>query len=383
MRARLGHRLNPIDVLVFAAVFATGFLVPSFGPGFVIADVFILAIISVWVATIPRGEPRGVVPRVLPPLILIFIGSLFGTMEVGVKSWIVSDLIKDVGSFASFLAMVTILRFGDDTTMRAVGWGAGLSTIMVTVFLLLEAGTRAQGFFPNPNVAAHFLVTNLVVMTMAPLSRRFRYIVIGIGVAGLLAAGSFGSVIMAVGAFGYLLVTMSSVKRRQMIKKFGAAASVILALVLLSGSMQAATQGADLGFNERHFERSSEGRLARWTQAFQVAVEHPLGVGPGSNAGLGLLPGDQEAHNEFLAYLTERSLIGLIGLILLYLAIWRLGPRGGVTRALVIGFALQSLVRETLHYRHLWLLLAFALVLDETADEQQVGASATVALRHV
>jgi hypothetical protein len=95
------------------------------------------------------------------------------------------------------------------------------------------------------------------------------------------------------------------------------------------------------------------------------------------------LPGDQEAHNEFLAYLTERSLIGLIGLILLYLAIWRLGPRGGVTRALVIGFALQSLVRETLHYRHLWLLLAFALVLDETADEQQVGASATVALRHV
>jgi len=353
------------NVLVFGAVFGTGFLAPMVGPGLVPADLFILAMIVIWIPSISRGEPRGVLQRLVIPLALIFAGSLLGTMAVGIKPWIVTDLVKDIGSFASFLAIITFLRAGGPSVMKAAGWASALATLLVCGVLLLDVGTRAQATFANPNIAAHFLVTNLVVITRAPVPSWLRYSTLGLGIVGLVVTGSFGALLMSIGAFGYLVLSLPGRQKRLLVKRSAMVAVVLLVLAMVGSEGGLLAPEAGTGFNERHLERSSEGRLGKWTAAIDVALDNPLGVGPGSNRGLALLPGEQEAHNEYLAYVSERSLIGFIGFILLYLALWRIGPRGGLTRALVIGFALQSLVRETFHYRHLWIMLGVAFVLDE------------------
>ena len=358
-------RLTVSNLLVFGAVFGAGFLAPVVGPGFVPADLFILAMIAIWIPSLPRGEPHGVLQRLVIPIALIFAGSLLGTMTVGIRPWIVTDLVKDVGSFATFLAIITILRVGGPSVMKAAGWAAGLATVLVCGALIFDVGTRAQATFANPNIAAHFLVTNLVVITRAPVPSWLRYTTLGLGIVGLAVTGSFGALLMSIGAFGYLLMSLPAGQKRLFVKRLAILAVVLLGVAMVGFVGGELAQEADTGFNERHLERSSEGRLGKWAAAIDVALDNPLGIGPGSNRGLGLLPGKQEAHNEYVAYVTERSLIGFIGLILLYLALWRIGPRGGLTRALVIGFALQSLVRETFHYRHLWIILGVAVVLDE------------------
>jgi len=366
-RPRRLPRLTLETVVTFGVFFGIGFLAPSFGPGIVPVDALILVMIALWIPSIGDGEPRGVLRPLLIPLALILAGSLLGSMAVGIKPWIVTDLGKDVASFASFFAVIVVLRAGGPSAVRAAGWACALATIVVCLALTIDVGSRAQATFANPNIAAHYLVTSLVVLTRAPISRLLRYGAIGLGVIGLAGTGSFGALLMSIGAFGYLIVSLPQARRRLLIKRSAFVGVLVIGVAMIISGGGVLTPEAETGFNERHFERSSEGRLGKWTAALDVAIENPLGIGPGSNRGLGLLPGDQEAHNEYLAYLSERSLVGLVGLILLYMAAWRIGPRGGLTRALVIGFALQSLVRETFHYRHLWLILGLAVVLDTSA----------------
>lgn len=349
-------------MLVSAAVFSAGFLVPTVAGDFVIADLFILGLVMVSLPSLARGEPRGLLPSLALPLLLILLGSMMGVLAMGVESWMVKDLVKDVGAFGSLLAGVALLRRAGPRGLRAVAGAAAVGTMVVVLLLLSETGLRAAGMFPNPNVAGHFLGANLIVLSRAPISRWLRLTASGLALAGLIVTGSFGALIMVIGAFAYLGVGSSGSSRRSRLR--------ILVPILLVGALgmvmvNLPSSTSETGFNSKHLERSSTGRLGKWTATVEVVRDHPLGTGPGSNRGLGLLPDQQEAHNEYLAYLSERGVVGLAGLIALYGALWWYGRAGGLTRALTIGFALQSAVRETLHYRHLWLLLALAIVLDE------------------
>jgi hypothetical protein len=361
-------------------------LTPSFAGGFVIADFFIFAMIGLWIPLIATGYPQGVLPAVVPPLALIFGGSFIGAANYGLRSWMVIDLVKDVGAFASFLAMIVILRAGGESARKAVSWASAVAAIGISLLLITETGVRARAGFANPNLAGHYLATNLIVLTRATVPRWLRVLSMSVGLVGLIAAGSFGALIMSVAAGSYLISTTNPGRRRAFLRSalsHKAFLRVALPIVVVGVSFLAllVTTGesskSSTGFNISHLERSAGGRFRRWTAALEVARTYPLGIGPGSNKALGLLPTQQEAHNEYLAYLTERGAIGMLGLILLYLTIWKLGHRGGLTRALMLGIALQSAVRETLHYRHLWLLLAFAVVLDEiqrpVADENEMA----------
>lgn len=354
-------RLAPAVVLPVAAVIGAAFHGPSIGAGFTLADLAVAAMVLVWLPTTRQGRPHGVLAPVVVPLALILLGSLLGALAVGIEAWIVRDLAKDLGAFASFLAMIAVLREGGPRALHAVGWVAAASAVAVAALVLLDPSLRGQAGFPNPNVAAHFLGANLIVLARSPVPRWLRVLGVAASTAGLIAAGSFGALLMIVGAFAYLGFSSSFAKRRPVLR-------VVVPLVLILGfgvvmtNLPEDTQGT--GFNTSHLERSSTGRFVRWEATVEVAVANPTGLGPGSNRGLGLLPHGQEAHNEYLAYLTERGVIGLVGLVALFAAIWRLSGTGSLTRALIIAYALQGLVRETTHYRHLWLLLAFAVVLD-------------------
>jgi hypothetical protein len=189
--------------------------------------------IVLWIPSIGDGEPRGVLRPLIIPLALILAGSLLGSMAVGIKPWIITDLAKDVASFASFFAVITVMRAGGPSTLKAAGWACAFATVAVCAALVFDVGSRAQATFANPNIAAHYLVTNLVVMTRVPIPRLVRYFTIGFGVIGLAVTGSFGALLMSIGAFGYLAVSLPAARRRVLIKRSAIAAVVILGLVMV------------------------------------------------------------------------------------------------------------------------------------------------------
>jgi hypothetical protein len=372
-----------VDVALWLPVLAVcmvGILRPPLGAGFTLADPIIFAMIAVWLPSLTRGEPRGVLERLALPLLLILLGSVLGAMAVGFVPWVVLDLVKDVGAFASLLAAVTLLRRGGPRATRAVSLVAAVGTIVISMWLLQDPSLRAQASFPNPNVAGHFLGANLLVLVRSPLPRWVRITGVVLCVAALIDVGSFGSLMMVTGGLAYLGGSSDAFKASSTLRW-------ILPVVFVAGFVLIMTNlpetTDDTGFNAKHFDRATSGRLEMWARTLDVAAANPAGLGPGSNRGLGLLPGQQEAHSEYLAYLTERGVIGFAGLLLLYGALWRLGPPGGLTRALVIAYALQSVVRETLHYRHLWLLLALAIVLDQARAREERHPGSPVPLTSV
>jgi hypothetical protein len=104
-----------------------------------------------------------------------------------------------------------------------------------------------------------------------------------------------------------------------------------------------------------------------WEEAIERLPETPWGAGPGSVRGLVLNSQGPDISNEALQYVVERGVIGLAGLLLLWYALLTMTPAGTAARAIVLAYIFGEIFRETLHYRHLWVFLAIALV----AAEQQ------------
>ena len=71
-----------------------------------------------------------------------------------------------------------------------------------------------------------------------------------------------------------------------------------------------------------------------------------------------------EIHNDALGYLVERGVLGLIGYIGFWVVVWKASRPGGLARMLIIGSLVQGMFRETFHYRHMWLIIALAFVMD-------------------
>jgi hypothetical protein len=107
-----------------------------------------------------------------------------------------------------------------------------------------------------------------------------------------------------------------------------------------------------------------------------------LGIGPASIKPVlatQLYPYSNEAHDDFLAALIERGVIGLLGLLLLVgLVAARAGPilRGAVPAryaavvpapaglvAALLALAVNSFYEEILHFRFLWALFGIVAIL--------------------
>ena len=111
-----------------------------------------------------------------------------------------------------------------------------------------------------------------------------------------------------------------------------------------------------------------------------------LGLGPASTKAIlaaGLYPYANEAHDDFLAALSERGVLGLLALVLLGGSVaaraspvirWQLSapmatavprPAGIVAGLLALG--VNSFYEEVLHFRPLWMLLGISAVLGRDA----------------
>ena len=253
-----------------------------------------------------------------------------------------------------------------------------------------RALNRASATTDNPNLAASYFLISLFVLAAAPRpkSRLLRLLaalwlilaIYGTGsVAGLVGLVTGGAVMV-----GSFLVRRAGSTVRQAQVVIGLllviVAAAVLGVVNLVATRSVLNEVATISAQQKQggifqnslgrSNRSLHGRLTLWAQGLDKSAggarRELLGVGAGEAK---YTVDYKSLHNDILAYLVERGIIGLFGLLLLIWFVFRqsvrlLGPRGP-TRLHPLGAAVFanfafSMTHQTLHFRHVWLL--FALV---------------------
>jgi O-antigen ligase len=240
--------------------------------------------------------------------------------------------------------------------------------------LMLPKG-RLLGLFKDANVFGAFMVP-AVVLGVARLSSERRgalrwTAVVLVGIVAVLLSYSRGSWInLGTGLVTYAGLRLVSGRVRPTL---GTVLGACVAVAVVAGllmvmidhphvrsmlELRATTQGYD------------DDRFGNQADAVALAWEHPLGLGPGATEGHLAI----SAHSLYVRALVENGALGLWATVALLLVsqvrvVWTVLAGGGdpetqrllaVVAGALAGMVVESAVIDTIHWRHLWLVLALA-----------------------
>jgi len=234
-----------------------------------------------------------------------------------------------------------------------------------------ETGSRVKGLFADANVFAPFLIPIALILLeeiiqprLIRLRRSLKIVLLLVLLLGVTLAFSRAAYLNV--AIGVLVMLAVLTLRRGGAGKAGA----LLAIVLSAGGIVAATLvfTGSTGFLEERTQLQSYDteRFSAQRTGIELAEKHPLGIGPGQFE----LISPVATHSTYIRTLAEQGLLGFISFfavaaITLLLAI-RNALRGwhtyGIGSAALLaawcGILTNSLVIDSLHWRHLWVLAA-------------------------
>ncbi len=232
-------------------------------------------------------------------------------------------------------------------------------------------GYRARAFFEDPNVFGPFLVPAAVILLEERLRPRLfsRHptltsvclIVLGAGILFSYSRGAWLNLAVALG----VLAVLGARGRGGAARSMRLAAAGILAAAAAVALVQA-TGSADFLDERAHYQAYDIERFSAQRTGVELALEHPLGVGPGQFDVL--VP--VSAHSLYVRVLAEQGILGLAVLLALAGGTLVLAARNALRRvdlhgisslallAAWCGALVNSLVVDSLHWRHLWLLAA-------------------------
>jgi O-antigen ligase len=239
--------------------------------------------------------------------------------------------------------------------------------------LMLPKG-RLMGLFKDANVFGAFMVP-AVVLGMARLGGGGRAAlgwaaVVLVGLAAVLLSYSRGAWInLATGLVAYAGLRVLAGRVRPTL---GTVLGACVAVVAIAGmfvvvidqpvvrdmlELRASAQGYD------------DDRFGNQADAIALAWQHPLGLGPGATEGHLSI----SAHSLYVRAFVENGGLGLWATVCLLIAslgraTWAALASGeaesqrmlAVVAAALAGVVVESAVIDTIHWRHLWLLLALA-----------------------
>lgn len=242
-----------------------------------------------------------------------------------------------------------------------------LPSFPLRLALIADGSSRASALFKDPNVFGPFLIpVALIVLEelVSPRILRFRMLT-GLSILSALSVGmlfSFSRAAWASMLVGTAIVFAVLLLRRRssgrLLPIMGGLAvvgMVVLSVVVLSGSADFIGQRAQLqGYDTERFGAQRAG--------IQLAGEYPLGVGPGQFQ----FHHPVETHSTYVRVLAEQGPLGLalwltlcVGTLGIAIANAIAGRRSaGIGSAALlgawVGLMLNSVVVDTLHWRHLW-----------------------------
>ncbi|MGZ5917049.1 MAG: O-antigen ligase family protein [Methyloceanibacter sp.] len=242
--------------------------------------------------------------------------------------------------------------------------------------LFTEFG-RARGTFKDPNVLGAFLVPALLyafnVVLTARLARASLWALLMplllFGTLLTFSRGAWLNLAVALALYAYLTIITAATNRQRL--KLGV--FVVLAVVLVLGVFAAAQtipQVADLLGERAAFEQSydigPEGRFGGQKKAAELIMTHPLGIGALEFA---RVYHNEDVHEVYLNMFLNTGWIG--GTLYLFLVATTLflgfrqamrdRGRSGVSNVVMaafFGMAIEGLVIDTDHWRHLYLIMA-------------------------
>jgi O-antigen ligase len=272
--------------------------------------------------------------------------------------------------------------------VTATIWAVGSVAVFGPAVITGGADTERAGFtFGEENAAGLYFVLSLMVVLAAryPRRRSWRALAIGSLLLGIALSGSLAAITGLLAGLATALLLQVRARRGP-----DTAIALSLALLLAAGSMALLVVRSDLiqaaSVSSNALIRNSIGRGADSSSERTQLASETLGLwGTAGLQGRGpvstehtlrqqLAPYPHEAHNDWVAALIERGVLGMAGLLLLVLeivllavAIWNpVRLRTGFAAALpapayVVGalvvVAVFSLTHEALHERPLWTLL--------------------------
>jgi O-antigen ligase len=237
---------------------------------------------------------------------------------------------------------------------------------------------RIAASFKDANVYAPFLSAALIWLASDIINKTrlpwFEIIVLcflAVGMVGAISRGGFVNVIVSL-LLLVILQMMISLRMRWLRRLFMMTMFVVLLAVPAVGFYLSSGDGREELFQQRlQLQRYDVKRFAVQAETLRQIAEFPLGVGPGQTQQV--LP--QNPHNLYLLVMFENGLLGGLGFVFFLMAcLWiclsgtlRGGPYASLYAcclAILAGTLVNSLVIDTLHWRHLFLFLAIPVGLD-------------------
>jgi O-antigen ligase len=244
---------------------------------------------------------------------------------------------------------------------------------------------RIQSTFEDPNVFAPFLV-GAVFLSLAPFIHEERLqirhgIVIALSLTGITLAFSRGAYVhLIVSLVVFVALELVVVRDLRAARRLVVGITVITPLLAIAVGALLVNTGLASYMQERLSMQSyDQVRFSNQFESLLVAHENLLGVGPGQYAQPRFL---QDPHNNYLKVLAENGAVGLLSfLALVFTCVFyglagvfrrgRLAPVQAACVAVLAGIIVESLVIDTLHWRHYFLFLGLpvGLTLYERAQE--------------
>ena len=376
VNAKLGS-LIATGAIAFA-VFTTGFVVREPAP----YELFLAALMPVW-ALFGLSISRTLAP--LPALLVLFvIGGMISTSQL--------KALEDIPLYITvtlFLTMTAVFFAAviekQPQLYRVIFWAWVWSAVATTLlgvagyFGLTPGGMftlygRAAGAFKDPNVFGPFLVLPAIFMLQRIMASRLSALPFYGAILLVLFAGIFLS--FSRGAWGLFLFCAAAMAAAMALQsksnlfRLRIAIMAVVAVALLAIALVVVMQlpGVAEIFSDRaklvqDYDGARLGRFARFAIGFQMAMEHPLGIGP---LAFGKMLGE-DTHNIWLKTLLDYSWLGFAS----YLLVVILTLAGGfrilfrdrpwqpyllAAYVVFVGHVFLGSVIDTNHWRHFWLL---------------------------
>ena len=347
----------------------------------VIAAICLVSLLSMAMVGSPATRAGA---KALPWLWLILVGSFLGMASIGITGWGLADLVRTNFAVLAFFCIWHLMYVAQ--LERYAIWGTAIGLGITSLALLVQPFRyRGKAFFEHPNYAGHYCVMAAFLLFFAG-KRWYFHALAAFGLAmAIWQTGSFGAIAMSLSMLAVVLVR--SLTRNTAVLAVGLIFVAIVSLFLLSPGGDSVSVGngtwqINSSISSTRLDKSQGSRFQLWGDAWNAFAKEPLGVGPDGvhQRQIAILNGHPlEIHNDALGYLVERGVLGLIGFIGLWVVIWRAARKGGLARMFIVGALVQGMFRETFHYRHMWLIIAVAFVIDsrrQQADEEAASAPA-------
>lgn len=314
---------------VFLGVFLSGFVIAEPAP----YDLYMAGLIVVW-ALFGLRISRAAAPL----LVLLVIMNIGGMISMTQMSDITgAPLYLSVSLFLAFTAVfVASVTSVQSSLYRSIFLAYVISAVLTS--LLGIAGyfhafpgaeiftkyDRATGAFQDPNVFGPFLVLPgiylLYLMLTGPVSRMpllaVPLLIITAGIFFSFSRGAWGmfgvSAILLTGAL-FLQSASGMFRLRVVVMTIAAISLLVMAMLVilqLPGVSEMFSSRAQL---EQSYDTARLGRFARYTIGFQMALEHPLGIGP---LVFGTIFGE-DTHDIWLKMLMDYGWLGFVSFLAL------------------------------------------------------------------